>query len=107
MYHQVLVSTENRDSYRFLYRPPRSTGPPLAYRMKVHIFGAISLPYTCIFALNRCAEDNKTLFYKEAESVMTSFYVDKYLESFETEEEAIDREKGLREMSTLGGFSDF
>ena len=60
MYHQVLVHKEDRDSYRFLYRLPGSTGPPLMYRMKVHIFGAISSSYTCILAINRCAEDNET-----------------------------------------------
>ena len=36
---------------------------------------------------------------------MTSFYVDNYLESFETEEEAINQAKGLREMLALGGFN--
>ena len=36
---------------------------------------------------------------------MTSFYVDNYLESCDTEEEAIDRAKGLREMLALGGFN--
>ena len=36
---------------------------------------------------------------------MTSFYVDNYLESFENEEEAIDRAKGLHEMLALGGFN--
>ena len=73
--------------------------------MKVHIFGAISSPSTCIFALNRCAEDNKTRFPKEAQSVLTSFCVDNYLESFENEEEAIDRATGLREMLALCGFN--
>ena len=36
---------------------------------------------------------------------MTSFYVDNYLESFETEEEAVNQAKGLREMLALGGFN--
>jgi len=36
---------------------------------------------------------------------MTSFYVDNYLESFETEEETITQAKGLREILALGGFN--
>ena len=105
MYHQVLVSKEDRDSFRFVYRKPFSTGPPLTYRMKVHVFGAVSSPSTCIFALNKCAEDNSALFPKEAKSVTTSFYVDNYLESFDSKQEAIDRARGLRKMLALGGFN--
>ena len=105
MYHQVLVPKEDRDLFRFVYRKPFSTGPPLTYRMKVHVFGAVSSPSTCIFALKKCAKDNSALFPKEAKSVTTSFYVDNYLESFDSEQEAIDRARGLRKMLALGGFN--
>ena len=89
VYYQVLVSKEDRHSFRFLYRPLGSTGLPLTYRMQVHIIGAISSPSTCISTLDRYALVNKTSFSKEAEGVVMSFYADNYLESLENEEEAI------------------
>ncbi|XP_057367014.1 uncharacterized protein LOC130688036 [Daphnia carinata] len=46
MYHQVLVPEEDQDAFRFLYRSPNSTSPPLTYRMTVHVFGAVSSPST-------------------------------------------------------------
>ncbi|XP_057366727.1 uncharacterized protein LOC130687571 [Daphnia carinata] len=105
MYHQVLVPDEDQDAFRFLYRSPNSTSPPLTYRMTVHVFGAVSSPSTCLFALNKTAEDNKTKFPDAAASVKTSFYVDNYLDSFESEDEAIKRARQLKELLQLGGFN--
>ncbi|XP_059351384.1 uncharacterized protein LOC132087991 [Daphnia carinata] len=105
MYHQVLVPEEYQDAFRFLYQSPNSTSTPHTYRMIVHVFGAISLPSTCLFALNKTAEDNKTKFPDAAASVRISFYVDNYLDSFNSEEEAIKRARQLKELSQLGGFN--
>ncbi|XP_059352987.1 uncharacterized protein LOC130690708 [Daphnia carinata] len=105
MYHQVLVPEEDQDAFRFLYRSPNSTTSPLTYRMTVHVFGAVSSPSTCLFALNKTAEDHKTKFPHAAASVKTSFYVDNYLDSFESEDEAIKRARQLKELLQLGGFN--
>ncbi|XP_057377898.1 uncharacterized protein LOC130699710 [Daphnia carinata] len=105
MYHQVLVPEEDQDAFRFLYRSPNSTSSPLTYRMTVHVFGAVSSPSTCLFVLNKTAEDNKTKFPDAAASVRTSFYVDNYLDSFNSEEEAIKRARQLKKLLQLGGFN--
>ncbi|XP_057380666.1 uncharacterized protein LOC130703063 [Daphnia carinata] len=105
MYHQVLVPEEDQDAFRFFYRSPNSTTSPLTYRMTVHVFGAVSSPSTCLFALNKTAEDNSTKFPDAAASVRTSFYVDNYLDSFRSEEEAIKRARQLKELLQLGGFN--
>ena len=59
MYHHGRLAPEDREAFRFLYRPPDATGPPLTYQMLVHVFGAVSSPATCLFAMNRAVEENK------------------------------------------------
>jgi hypothetical protein len=39
MFHQVRVLEEDQASFRFLYRPPGSSAPPLTYQMTVHVLG--------------------------------------------------------------------
>ncbi|XP_057376523.1 uncharacterized protein LOC130697622 [Daphnia carinata] len=73
--------------------------------MAVHVFGAVSSPSTCLFTLNKTAEDNKLKFPDAAVSVRTSFYVAKYLDSFNSEGEAIKRARQLKELLQLGVFN--
>ncbi|XP_057367080.1 uncharacterized protein LOC130688111 [Daphnia carinata] len=105
MYDQVMVPEEDQDAFRFLYQSLNSTTPPLTYRMTVHVFGAVSSPSTCLFALNKTAKDNNAKFPDAAASVRTSFYVDNYLDSFKSEDEAIKRARQLKELLQLGGFN--
>ena len=86
MYHQVRLLPEDREAFRFLYRPPGSTGPPLTYQ--VHVFGAISSQATCLFATNRVVEENRQLYPEAEKIVKRCFYVDNILCSFETVDEA-------------------
>ena len=45
MFHQVMVSPEDRDALRFLWWPGGDTSKaPQVYRMCVHVFGATSSP---------------------------------------------------------------
>ena len=53
--------------------------------MTVHIFGAISSPATCMYALRRTAVDFGSSFPDVAHLVATNFYVDNYLDSVDTE----------------------
>ena len=57
MFHQVMVSPEDRDALRFLWWPGGDTSKaPQVYRMCVHVFGATSSPSCCTFALRESAE---------------------------------------------------
>ena len=105
MYHQVQVPEADQDAYRFIYRPPGSSEPPMTYRMTVHPFGSKSSPTTCIYALKRTAEDNKHDYPEASLSVESSFYVDNYLESFPNDDKAIERARQLKEMLIKGGFN--
>ena len=104
MYHQVKVREVDQPALRFFWRPPESSSSPLTYQMTVHVFGAVSSPTTCLFALRQTAEDNHATFPVVADLVVTNFYVDNYLDSVDTEEEAINRTKQLTDLLLLGGF---
>ena len=80
MYHQVRLAPEDWEAFRFLYRPPDATGPPLTYQMLVRVFGGVSSPATT----------NKAQFPEAKRLVKSSFYVDNMLTSFETEDEALN-----------------
>ena len=95
MYHQVKVPEEDQAALRFIYRSPGSQMAPLTYQMTVHVFGAVSSPTTCIFALNKAASDNRERFPEAADSVQKTFYVDNYLDSFDSEDEVILRARQL------------
>ncbi|XP_057367086.1 uncharacterized protein LOC130688116 [Daphnia carinata] len=73
--------------------------------MTVHVFGAISSPTSCIFALNRTADDHRSQFPDVADSVRRNFYVDNYLDSFDSEDEVIQRSRQMKSLLQLGGFN--
>ena len=105
MFHQVRVTEEDQKALRFVYRKPGTRSAPLTFQMTVHVFGAVSSPTTCIFALNRTADDNKGKFPEAADSVRKTFYVDNYLDSFDNEDEAIQRARQMKRLLELGGFN--
>jgi hypothetical protein len=104
MFYQVLVSKEDRSALRFLWRSPGSTGPPLMYRMNVQVFGAVSSPTICAYALRTTAEDNSTEFSEVVNRVHECFYVDNYLDSFESEPDAVEVPGRVTELLRRGGF---
>ena len=55
MYHQVLVRGKEQEYFSSLWRKSGSKVAPEVYSMTVHIFGAFSLPATCMYALKRTA----------------------------------------------------
>jgi hypothetical protein len=59
MYHQVQVPAKDQSALRFLYQAPGSDGPISTYQMTRHVFGAVSSPTTCLFALRKTAEENR------------------------------------------------
>ena len=105
MYHQVRIPSHQQSLLRFLWRTPGSTEEPKTYQMTVHIFGAVSSPTSCIFALRRTAEDFGHLYPQVADMIINNVYVDNYLDCTETEEEAISRRQDISALLNLGGFN--
>lgn len=89
MFLRVQIIEEDRDMQRFLWRGDRREGPPKEYRMKSVIFGATSSPCTAIYVKNRNAEELKDEYPDVVAPIVKNHYMDDYLDSFNTEDEAI------------------
>ena len=104
MYHQVLVPKEDQSALRFLYRKPGSEEVE-TFQMTRHVFGAVSSPSVCIYALRRTAEDMKESFPEVARLAVSNMYVDNLLYSVETEEKAIRQAQQFKQLCSHGGFN--
>lgn len=82
MFFQVRVKEEDQSAFRFLWRRPGSGGPPLEYQMMVEIFGAASSPTSCALVLRQTGKDNPA-YDDVSEKIITNFYVDNYIDSFD------------------------
>ena len=77
MFHQFHVLPEHRDYLRFLWWEDGDTRKPLRdYRMRVHIFGAVSSPGCANFALQQVGRDNEHVNREAAQFLQHDFYVD-------------------------------
>ncbi|XP_038077334.1 uncharacterized protein LOC119745182 [Patiria miniata] len=106
MFFQVRVPGEDRDCLRFFWWPNANLKEqPVAYRLKVHPFGAVSSPSCSSFALKQTVEDNVG-DYGEAscDIVKRSFYVDDCLVSVGTEQEAAHLIQSTTALCKQGGF---
>lgn len=89
MFMQVKVREEDRDALRYLWRGDRREGAPKEFRMKSIIFGAASSPCTAIFAKNWNAQRHASEHPEAVEAIVDCHYMDDYLDSYRTEEEAL------------------
>ena len=92
MFLQVGVIPEDRPSLRFLWREDPASEMAV-YQYIRHIFGSKDSPTCANYVLRRTAKDNKTTFPEAARSVLSIFYMDDYLESSLTVEEATRKAK--------------
>lgn len=105
MFLQVRVAPEDGPAFRYIWRTPGATHPPLQHQMDRMIFGAICSPSACAFVLRRTAQDNAVEYPELQDKVKRRFYADNYLDSFRTEEEAVEGCKRMRELMLKGGFN--
>ncbi|XP_057377943.1 uncharacterized protein LOC130699905 [Daphnia carinata] len=105
MFYQVLVRESDRPMFRFLWREPGTENPIQEYQMTVHIFGAVSSPTTCSFALQRLEKDAPVHLQEVASRIRSDFYVDNLLASFDEVEDGVSTCQKLVELLSLGGFN--
>ena len=103
MFLQVGVDPKDEPSLRFLWREDPSTEVAVFQNVR-HIFGLKVSPTCANYALKRTATDNAEDFPTDAQSLQTNFYMDDYLESSPTAEEAIQKAKDLTKLLSIGGF---
>jgi hypothetical protein len=106
MFYQVRVSRQDIDCLRFIWWPSGDLKhKPLVYRMLVHLFGATSSPSCANVALRRTAEDNRHLFRPDVcEMISSNFYVDDFLKSVSSKEQALSLVHEVTELCSKGGF---
>ena len=104
MFHQFQVIPQHRDYLRFVWWPQGDVeADPLTYRMKVHVFGAVSTPAYANFAMRRMAEEYREVCGDRAADFVThNFYVDDGLKSVPTVEDAKDLVGSVRDMCKRG-----
>ena len=103
MFLQVGVIPEDRPSLRFLWREDPAADVAV-YQYVRHIFGSKDSPTCANYALQQTARDNRNQFREAANSVENHFYMDDYLESSPTVNEATKKAQDLAEMLAKGGF---
>jgi len=104
MFHQVNIIEKDRSSQRFLWRGTDRTENPKVYEMQVMIFGATSSPTTAQFVKNRNAAEHRNVEPEAAKAISERHYVDDYLDSTHTEDEAIKLIKSVTRVHKKGGF---
>ncbi len=106
MFYQARVPKEDCDCLRFLWFPNGDINQrPVVYRMLVHLFGASSSPSCANFALRQTALDHRDEYRPEiVECIQKHFYVDDFLKSVATEDEAIQLIPDISELCEKGGF---
>ena len=107
MFHHVRVPDEQCDFLRFLWWPNGNLEEAIQeYQMTVHLFGAVSSPSCCNFALKQTAKDMESLSQPlVSETICRNFYVDDCLHSVKDEQTAIDLIQGLCQVCAHGGFN--
>ena len=105
MFHQFFLNEEDRDLLRFFWWENGDLETrPVEYRMKVHVFGAGSLPGCTNSGFKRCANDGEEEFGAEtAEFVRQNFYVDDGLMSLSTPDATIKLVQNSQAMCAKAG----
>ena len=96
MFLQIAVKKEDQDALRFLWYK-QYTNAETIYKYKRLIFGATCSPSCALYVLRKCATDNHCVSPEASQSMMSNFYMDDSLQSFQTTEEAIEQTTCIKE----------
>ncbi|CAK1580300.1 unnamed protein product [Parnassius mnemosyne] len=105
MFMQVKVRPEDRDALRYLWRGNRRNEAPQEYRMTSIIFGAASSPCTAIYAKNWNAKKYVEKYPEAVEAIIQNHYMDDYLDSFQSVEDAMRISKEVRDIHKNAHFT--
>lgn len=104
MYRQILISKEDSDFQRILWRLD-SQNQITHFRLLTVTYGTACAPYLAIRTLRQLAMDEKPNFPEASERALTDFYVDDLLSGANSIEEAKHLVNQMNELLLSGGFS--
>ena len=102
MFLQVAVPNEDSRCLQFLWREDQEQKIEVYTR---HVFGAKSLPTYAVYALQQVAKDNAVKDESLVRTVQRNFYMDEFLKSARTPQEAIESYQKIRDILIKGGFN--
>ncbi|XP_053686640.1 uncharacterized protein LOC128736183 [Sabethes cyaneus] len=103
MFHQIKIREHDRQSQRFLWRDDPSKRPQI-YVMDVATFGSSCSPVSAQYVKNINAAELADRFPRAAIAIQTRHYVDDYLDSFHTIDEAVQVVEEVKTVHAKGGF---
>lgn len=103
MFHRIQIREEDRQFQRFLWRDQPNVEPTI-FVMDVAIFGSTCSPSSAQYVKNRNARDFADNYPKAANAIIRHHYVDDYLDSFGTMEEAVTVGREVKQIHAKGGF---
>lgn len=102
MFHQLLIRSADKHAQRFLWRSNPSEQPQIYIIDNVW---ATCSPASAQFVKNLNAKEHSHRYPEASDSIINCHYVDDYLESFESEEEAKRIAAEVRLIHRNGGFN--
>lgn len=104
MFHQVRVKREDQDAQRFFWRS-EANQKPQEYVMQVMTFGAACSPTSAHYVLRKNSDRFINESPRAVQAIQNNHYVDDWLDSFGTVEEAIRISDDVKRIHNAGGFS--
>ena len=101
MFMQIGIRNEDQSALRFLWSIDNDVRQFQFTRL---IFGATCSPSCAIFVLNRGAEDNVETYPKAQSAIKSYFYMDDYIQSFDSPENANATAFEVKNCLRAGGF---
>ena len=103
MFLQVQVPEQDRSCLRFLWRPSTNESVQIK-EYQSHVFGGKRSPTCANNALKRVGPDNEEEYPIATKSIQNNFYMDDFIKSVETPEEAIEVLNQLHPLLSQHGF---
>lgn len=104
MFHQVGLLNEDKPFLRFLWRNLEQGRAPTVYEWQVLPFGTVCSPCCATFALQKHVYDHSKPEEDVHASVEHNFYVDNWLQSFPSADEAQTLVTKMQKLLSEGGF---
>jgi len=104
MFHQVRIRREDQSAQRFLWRGADRDRPPDTYQMNVMIFGAVCSPFSAQATKNLNADRFEPEYPEAVRKVKENFYMDDFLDSVNSEDEAVRIIREVTLINSQGGF---